>query len=1081
MLRILDKDKAPIKGLRVYKDYCIESVLDLSNKTLSFSAPWRNLRGAVELEGYIETKTDRYVVKEITKNKSEGTAQIVATLDMESLEGKSFRRFESVEQTIEAALRLAFAGTGWTVGESMVTKKRTIRMSNTSALEVLKQALKTYRAEITVNSKDQVISIYEKIGEDKGAYFTSQLNLKTLSVQSTSYDFYTEIEPYGKDGLTIESVNDGKTYVENHQYSNKAKRLIWKDERYTDPESLKEDAEAKLADMSKPYTSYSADVIDLANAAPVVDHDTDGTERARNYSILAYDIGDTVTLIDSYTGTREKQRIVGIKRYPEEPNKNTCTLANKVLSFEELAQKYGDAADAIDNVTNDNGQIDGDAIDELPADKISGLDIEVENAIINSATIGDLTVKYLEVSGKITAVEGEFGTLKANVAEFEEATIGRLDAINATIENLKVTDLTAINAAIDVLQADSANIKSLLAGNAGVGDLQNIHLTSQNSVIDSALIRAAVMQSVTVNDLLAGTISTNKFTIASDDGGIKIVGATQQWTDKDGKIRMQAGRDANGDFTFSLFDASGTGVLIDSTGIKPGAIADGIIVNDMIADNAGIPGSKLDITSVINSINGSTSTINSSRIWFDEKNQSLNQIYSQMSDDLITIGASADNAVQIAQDAMDKLNGISTLDAISAVLDNDAHVVHTEPDGTGGDYGDCNTTITVFSGETDVSDRAFYYATPSPGVTGTWNAATRTYQVTGMASDNGYVDIEAVYGTEDHYLAVNGKRLALPGGSLLVIRSGGARITKRFSISKAPDGRVGVSYSLQCSTLAIRKQLDGTMVPEGVLFSGKYNNGSKILNYAGRYKIEESTDGGSWTQKYLSTSDELQKLYTPSSSDIKMIRGTLYAAGGGQELDSQSIIVLTDADDLPDQISGLQDAIYETNTHVTNLQTSIDGIQGNISDMTTQIHGVTQRVETVEGQASDLQGQINGVQGEVDGVKEQVQGVADNALLYNVRYADNGNGTVTMTAILYQNGQEVTQNYPSWWYTWWKRSEMGSSYVGSGYSITMKTADIGFGTTVIGRFTTFDYRYLLVRGKRLILPGGKALQVHVEN
>lgn len=1081
MLRILNKDKAPIKGLRVYKDYCIESVLDLSNKTLYFSAPWRNLRGAVELEGYIETKTDRYVVKEITKNKSEGTAKIVATLDMESLEGKSFRRFESVEQTIEAALRLAFAGTGWTIGESMVVKKRTIRMSNTSALEVLKQALKTYRAEITVNSKDQVISIYEQIGEDRGAYFTPQLNLKTLSVQSTSYDFFTEIEPYGKDGMTIESVNGGKTYVENHQYSNKAKRLIWKDERYTDPESLKEDAEAKLADMSKPYTSYSADVIDLANAAPVVDHSPDGTERTRNYSILAYDIGDTVTLIDSFTGTREKQRIVGIKRYPEEPNKNTCTLANKVLSFEELAQKYGDAADAIDNVTNDNGQIDGDTIDELPADKVSGLDIEVENAIINSATIEDLTVKYLEVTGKITAVEGEFGTLKANVAEFEEATIGRLDAIDATIENLKVTDLTAINAAINVLQADSANIKSLLAGNAGVGDLQNIHLTSQNAVIDSALIRTAVMQSVTVNDLLAGTISTNKFTIASDDGGIKIVGATQQWTDKDGKIRMQAGRDANGDFTFSLFDTSGTGVLIDSTGIKPGAIADGIIVNDMIADNAGIPGSKLDITSVINSINGSTSTINSSRIWFDEQNQSLNQIYSQMSDDLITIGASADNAVQIAQDAMDKLNGISTLDAISAVLDNDAHVVHTKPDGTGGDYGDCNTTITVFSGETDVSDRAFYYATPSPGVTGTWNAATRTYQVTGIASDNGYVDIEAVYGTEDHYLAVGGKRLALPGGSLLVIRSGGARITKRFSISKAPDGRVGVSYSLQCSTLAIRKQLDGTMVPEGVLFSGKYNNGSQILNYAGRYKIEESTDGGSWTQKYLSTSDELQKLYMPSSSDIKMIRGTLYAAGGGQELDSQSIIVLTDADGLPDQISGLQDAIYETNTHVTNIQTSIDGIQGNISDMTTQIHGVTQRVETVEGQASDLQGQISGVQGEVDGVKDQVQGVADNALLYNVRYADNGNGTVTMTAILYQNGQEVTQNYPSWWYTWWKRSEMGSSYVGSGYSITMKTADIGFGTTVIGRFTTFEYQYLVYKTNRLILPGGNVLQVHVEN
>nr|DAO57920.1 MAG TPA: hypothetical protein [Caudoviricetes sp.] len=33
MLRILDKNKAPVKGLRVYKDLCIERVLELDDKT----------------------------------------------------------------------------------------------------------------------------------------------------------------------------------------------------------------------------------------------------------------------------------------------------------------------------------------------------------------------------------------------------------------------------------------------------------------------------------------------------------------------------------------------------------------------------------------------------------------------------------------------------------------------------------------------------------------------------------------------------------------------------------------------------------------------------------------------------------------------------------------------------------------------------------------------------------------------------------------------------------------------------------------------------------------------------------------
>ena len=31
MLKILDKNKVPLKGLRVYQDYCIESVLDLDD------------------------------------------------------------------------------------------------------------------------------------------------------------------------------------------------------------------------------------------------------------------------------------------------------------------------------------------------------------------------------------------------------------------------------------------------------------------------------------------------------------------------------------------------------------------------------------------------------------------------------------------------------------------------------------------------------------------------------------------------------------------------------------------------------------------------------------------------------------------------------------------------------------------------------------------------------------------------------------------------------------------------------------------------------------------------------------------
>lgn len=1051
MLRILDKNKVPVKGLRKYSDLCIENSIELDDKTLTFSVPYRNVRSAIVVEGYIETKEDRFVVKEIEKS-SEGTANITAQLDLESLEGKPFRTFRSEEQTIKAALQLALAGTGWTVGECSVSKKRTLSMANVSALDVLKQALKTYRAEIKIDSKKQSIDIYPEIGSDKGVYFSNQLNLRKLTVQYSTYDFYTEIEPYGKDGLTIETVNSGKIYLENHQYSSKKKRCIWKDERYTIADSLKEDAAAKLADMSKPYVSYSADIVDLSR-------------NSQKYSILQYEIGDTVTLIDHVTGEKEKQRIVSMKIYPEAPEKNSCTLANKVLTFDELAQKYEDTADTVDNITNDNSQVDGDAIDGIHSRQI----VDLENGIIESAYIKDLSVKYLQVSGKITAVEGEFGTLKANTAQFEETYTKKLEAVEADINTLRTTDLTAVNAKIDVLDGNYANIKTLLSGGAGIGDLQNIHLTSQNAVIDSALIRSAVMQTVSVADLLAGTISTNKFLIASDDGGIRIQGATQQWSDTDGTVRMQAGRDANGDFTFSLFDKTGKGILIDATGVKPDAIADGLIVNKMVADNAGIAGSKLDIPSVVSAINDSSQTIKSSRIWFDEQNQSLNQTYSQLNQNMTEIRSTASSAAskadaanetagaasKTAQQALSVLSGISTLDAIGAALNNDAHVVHTNTDGSGGDYSGCFSKMTVYFGDTDVSDDSVFSVSTSAGVTGHWDDASRTYYVTAMSADNGYVDIDALYGTGARYLTTRkGLRLTTRSGKYILVQSGGAHIRKRFSISKAKDGKIGLSYDLHSSTLAVRKQKDGkTLIPASITFSATQNDNGLVRSYSGRYSIQETEDGTNYTLKYVSVADEIQKIYTPSSANIKAVRCTLLSAGGVSELDTQTVIILADAEGLTDDIKKAQgtadqakEAILVTNQNVANVESSIAGFRAELTETTTDLHGLT-----------------------------------DNTLLYNVKYHDNGDGTTTLNAVVYKNGTDVTKTYPARWFIWSRKTESGETYLGYGYSITVNNSDYEFGGVCVGTFATYDTLNLTTRsGKQLTTRSGNHITIWKE-
>lgn len=269
-------------------------------------------------------------------------------------------------------------------------------------------------------------------------------------------------------------------------------------------------------------------------------------------------------------------------------------------------------------------------------------------------------------------------------------------------QKLTVNNFSAANGRIDILASNYANIRNLLSGSAGIGDLQNIHLTSDNAVIDTALIRTAVMESVSISDLLAGTISTNKFKIMSDDGGIQISGATQQWKDINGVIRMQAGRDAQGNFTFALFDETGKGTLIDSTGVQPGAIADGLIVNEMVSDTANIAASKLDIDSLFTVINDSTQVIKSNRIWLDDSGQSLNQAYTKMTQDITDIGEEASEAKETAGRTETKVTEIKFgIDGMSTKMSEISTDLEGVTDGTllfnvkYEDNGDDTTTVTA--------------------------------------------------------------------------------------------------------------------------------------------------------------------------------------------------------------------------------------------------------------------------------------------------------------------------------------------------------------------------------------------------
>lgn len=224
---------------------------------------------------------------------------------------------------------------------------------------------------------------------------------------------------------------------------------------------------------------------------------------------------------------------------------------------------------------------------------------------------------------------------KLNRVVTEVAIVNKAFIDYANINDANIKNLQAETAKIHNLEVKTANINNILAGNIGSGSVQTIHLTGKNVVIDNAVIKSAMIDSLDLSKLNAGTISTNKFSISSTDGGLNIVGPTIQWKDKNNKIRMQAGKDAQGNFTFLLVGEDGTTALLDQTGIKKGAIANDLIVSDMISENA-IGEKQINYSSLITGLNkdDNTSLIKASKVEIDLTGQSLDVAFSSLKSNL---------------------------------------------------------------------------------------------------------------------------------------------------------------------------------------------------------------------------------------------------------------------------------------------------------------------------------------------------------------------------------------------------------------------------------------------------------------
>ena len=421
---------------------------------------------------------------------------------------------------------------------------------------------------------------------------------------------------------------------------------------------------------------------------------------------------EEITIEEDYT-TLEAETII----IDDDSNIQTDAEYEQAVAQKELADGAREALSAVLLSVLEKGEINDDDIAEIAAQqetyienvtalKILGLTAEtgVEKSTTNVITSNidyDELIKVLsekadwlytdedgqvmingETVPKIKVTELEAEKIKAEVGEFKDLTAENFTAVNAKIDNLEVGDLTAVNADITNLKAQYAEIQTLVNGNLTSDNIQSIVITGDKFTVANGFIKDAMIETLSANKINTGIINTNNVSIQSEDGSMIINGTTQQFKDKNNKVRIQIGKDATGNFTFALFSQDGKGVLIDETGIKSGAVPDGLIVNDMVADNANISGGKLDISSVISSINNNENTLSSSKIKFDDANQTLDIAFNQLKSKVETIeNITVDGDLSsIMEQVTTNTTSISTMQGqISSLISN---TTITKQDGT---------------------------------------------------------------------------------------------------------------------------------------------------------------------------------------------------------------------------------------------------------------------------------------------------------------------------------------------------------------------------------------------------------------
>jgi hypothetical protein len=451
---------------------------------------------------------------------------------------------------------------------------------------------------------------------------------------------------------------------------------------YEHCEELYQDGLKRISETSQPQYQIETSLDNILSLNEYADVDSDNKQGWHNQFTIGNFI--RVGLRDDYA---VKLRLLTVAYNPcTKSSEISVTYTNMITSltgrddfsylFDDTAASQknsisvgtGDSKDSVEYMTNmlqrmTNSSLFGNAVNN-----------SVQNVLSDQGTINKLFGDYLNYKvinvGNITGDKAEFNELFSKYINSEY--------------------IAANSADIKKLNTDVANINSAIIGASSTETGIVFNLSSANAKFDSAWIINGIAGKMTIGDLAAGDITiSDTMRILSENGNFIMDGSAMQFLDTEGNVGIQIGYDTNKNPSIIIKDNKGVTVMT-SQGITKDAIADGLIVNNMLGDQS-ISKDKLNFPIVEANEQGG---INIEQIYdgkgglwgveYTKTMTSINSSLDQLTEDIANLNTAIDSVSLIGQQVFTETDtGISpTSITLTATVNNGAEISKWYVDGT---------------------------------------------------------------------------------------------------------------------------------------------------------------------------------------------------------------------------------------------------------------------------------------------------------------------------------------------------------------------------------------------------------------